>query len=159
MHKPGFDIDHKHSEPFTRPRRRTPRRRGALMVEMLVGTILLGAFLAGVLPVIAWIRTSQHTTEEQRIAALELANQMERVAALSAAQRTPEILNALKLSPEATAILDDAELTSRYQESDAFPGLQQIQLSLTWTNDSHQRVNPAQLTGWFKPATTADAAP
>ncbi len=129
------------------------------MIEMLVGTILLGAFIAGVLPVVAWIRTSQHTTEQQRIAALELANQMERVAALSAARRTSEELNQLKLSPEASEVLDDAALSASIQTSDAFPGLQQIQLSLTWSNEARQRVKPVQLTAWFKPAANSNATP
>lgn len=129
------------------------------MVEMLVGTILLGAFLAGVLPVVAWVRTSQQTTEQQRIAALELANQMERVAALSSARRTPEELNQLMLSPEASEALNDADLSASIQTSDAFPGLQQIHLSLTWSNDARQRVKPVQLTAWFKPAVTENATP
>jgi len=160
MHKPGSHLDHCHREPLSRQRgRRTPCRRGALMLEMLVGTILLGAFLLGALPVIAWIRTSHHAAEEQRIAALELANQMERVAALPPARLTPEELQQLELSPEATATLDDAELSARIQPSEAFAGLQQVQLSLTWTDDSHQRVQPATLTGWFKPAASEDATP
>ena len=129
------------------------------MVEMLVGTVLLGVFLAGALPVVAWVRTAQDATEEQRIAALELANQMERVGALPADQRVPERLKNLELSPEAVAVLDDAELAAQVQVSEAFPGLRRIQLSLAWTNGSNQRVKHAQLTGWFKPATPEEGTP
>ena len=124
-----------------------------------MGTVLLGAFLVGALPVIAWIRTAQQVSEEQRIASLELANQMEHLAALTAVQRTDESLSQLKLSPEAAAVLDDPELSAQVKPSEAFPGLQQIQLSLAWTNDANQRVRPAQLTAWFRPAAKQPETP
>lgn len=124
-----------------------------------MGTVLLGAFLVGALPVIAWVRTAQQLSVEQRIASLELANQMERLAALTAGQRTKERLNQWNLSPEAAAALDDAELSAQVQPSEAFPGLQKIQLSLVWTNDANQRVRPAQLTAWFRPAVKQPETP
>ncbi len=141
------------------PSRRHGRRRGSLMLEVLVGTVLLGAFFVGALPVIAWVRTAQQLSVEQRIASLELANQMERVAAVTAVQRTEERLSQLKLSAEAAAVLDDAELSALVRSSEAFPGLQQIQLSLVWTNDSNQQVKPARLTAWFRPAAKQPETP
>ncbi|MBI1310188.1 hypothetical protein GC176_02690 [bacterium] len=126
---------------------------------MLVGTILLGVFLAGLLPIIAWVRLAQGTTENHRVAALELANQMERIAALPAGQRTSEQLQQLELSPEATANLTDAELTAMIDTESAFPNQQQIRLSLTWTSDNNQRVKPLQLTAWFKPPTSGPSTP
>lgn len=137
----------------------TNRRRGALLVEMLVGTILLGVFLAGIGPMIAWVRTAQDATENHRLATLELANQMERIAALPAEQRTTEQLQQLELSTETAMELSDAELTVVSQSSEAFPKQRQIRLSLTWTDGHNQRVRPLQLAAWLsqpqtEPATT-----
>lgn len=129
-----------------------PNRRGALLVEVIVGCVMLGVFLVAVVPMVTWVRTSRLTAESQQVAVNELANLMEHVAALPPADRTEEGLRQLTLSRSALAVLDDASLTVAIQPSEQLSDLQQVTLSLTWTDHAGQQVRPVRLSAWFADA-------
>ncbi len=127
-------------------------RRGGLLVEIIVGCVLLGVFLMAAVPLVSWVRTSRLAVDNQQLAVTELANLMERVAGVPAADRTTERLQQLTLSESAQTTLDDAQLAVAATPSEQFSGLRRITLSLTWTNLAGQRVQPVELSAWFAAA-------
>jgi Tfp pilus assembly protein PilV len=154
MHKNTIASDPLRGVLTRRLHDRLPRpaqyaRSGALLVEVIVGCVMLGVFLLTAVPMLTWIRNSRLATTSQQVAAAELSNLMERVAALPATDRTDERLRQFTLSESAQGVLDDAQLDAAAAPSTQFPSLRRITLSLTWIDHAGQRVHPVELTAWF----------
>lgn len=129
-------------------RSRTFDRRGTTMLEAVVAAILLGVFLAAVVPVFHWTNSARRMNERHLMADLELSNQMELLAALPATARTAERMQSLKPSTDAIAAIPDAVLKATVND-ESESGLQRISLELTWMNDQGQPTGPVRLTAWF----------
>ncbi|MHC4876973.1 MAG: type IV pilus modification PilV family protein [Planctomycetota bacterium] len=127
-----------------------PSRRGALLVELIVGAVLLSVFLGATLPLISWVRSARRNTADHRLAATELSNQMERISAWAPDARTQQRLNQLDISDETAATLADAVFTATATQSPRFPELQQITLALSWKDRSGVEVRPVRLTALFR---------
>lgn len=140
--------------PTQMPNQRLPvvdnsARRGFLLTEMLIGAVLIGAFLLMAVPTVRWVLTTQASLQMRSVAITELSNQMEDLAVLPAADRSAEKLSQLQISDSADAVLADAELTADAHDEQ---GLNRITLSLTWTDSHGMRCQPVTLTAWFQTA-------
>ncbi len=153
MHKTHYQSDLLLQTTF-RARRLSPHRsrRGALLIELIVGAVLLSIFLGVSLPLISWVRTARRNTVNHKVAATELANQMERISAWTVESRTQARLDQLQVSEETSRILTDDEFTATIAPSSQFPELQQITLELSWKDHTGVDVKPARLIAWFRSA-------
>lgn len=147
-----------HDDPACRSHSCPPNRRGTMLIELTVSAVLLGTFVAGIVPVVVWVRSAQTQARQHRLAAMELANQMERIAALPAERRTVEQLQQIELSPDTARALPAAELRSAVEDSSVFPGQIQVRLTLSWMTEAQRRTKPLELYGWF-PAGTSPETP
>lgn len=131
-------------------------RRGTSMLELVVGTVLIGIFLASTVPMLRWVHISSRFNEEHRIATQELANQMEQLAALPPGELTDDYLATLQPSAATHSALPDAHLTVASSLADA--DTQKITFELSWNGDLSRQIAPVRLTAWF-PVPAAAQAP
>lgn len=122
-------------------------RSGAFMLELVVGTVLLGVFLATVGPMFRWIHESKRVNDRRLIAVQELSTQMEKLASLPPARLTAEKLQSLTISESTVSALPDSQLVAKSEADGEF--MQRVTLTLTWTNDAGLTVEPERLTAWF----------
>lgn len=135
------------SEPRLSPANGHARRRGATLLELVVGAVLIGVFVTGAVPVIRWVHLASRLNEQHRIATQEIANQMEHLAALPASGITAEHLESLTPSAASQSSLPDADLKAVTEPSG--DGLQKVTLNLTWTSASSAQSYPVRLTAWL----------
>lgn len=133
------------------------QRRGATMLELVVGAVLVGIFVSTTVPLIRWVHMSSRLNEQHQIATSEVANQMERLAALPASQLTAGHLESLQPSAATLAALSDVEMTAVSVPGD--DGLQKITLEITWISDMSHETSPIRLAAWFPTATDTEATP
>lgn len=129
-------------------------RAGAFMVEMVVGTVLLGVFLSCVGPMFRWIHDAKRTSERHLIAMQELSTQMEKLAALAPSALTNEAGAALAISESTTTLLPDSTMKATLNTDE---GMQRVTLEMSWVNEVGMTVEPRRLTAWF-PLATPEAA-
>lgn len=127
------------------------RRRGASVLELVVGAVILGVFISAVGPMIRWVHVSRRMNERHQTAMQELSNQMEQIAALPPAQLSTERLDALTISATTQTLLPEPVLTAT-MTPDA-DQMRRVTLAIGWTNDAGMTVEPRRLTAWFPSAT------
>ncbi|MCA9024721.1 MAG: type II secretion system protein [Planctomycetaceae bacterium] len=122
----------------------TSHRYGFTMLELTVAASLLGMVFVVTLPLLKHVRVSRDAAQQRFVAQQEVANLMEQIAALGASAITDE---SLTISPEAASHLHDAQVAIAREPAE--DNLQQVTISLTWSDDAGQPVAPASLTAWF----------
>jgi type II secretory pathway pseudopilin PulG len=122
------------------------RRRGSMLIELLVAFTLLTALLGAALPLIVRHQQLLASARTYRLALDELSNQLETLSALDAEQ-LPAALESLALSPFAAERLPDAELDAVLDASGEQP---RVALSLTW-DEPGRRDKPLTLVAWLDP--------
>jgi hypothetical protein len=121
-------------------------RSGAFMLEVVVGAVLLGVFLATVGPMFRWIHDSKRTNERHLLAMQELSTQMEQLAALPRSALTTESVQSIAISESTKTRLPDSQLAATLSPDD---GMQRVMLTISWINDAGMAVEPKRLTAWF----------
>jgi len=129
------------------------RRRGTSLLELVVGAVLLGVFLSGLVPMLRSVHIASRFNEQHQLAAQELANQMEQLAALPVGRIDAEHLASLEPSLAAQSKLPDVQLTATAEPADV--GTQKITCELTWSTDTTNQAAPVRLTAWFRAAPAA----
>ncbi len=124
-------------------------RAGFTLMELVVCSILLGVMLTSIVPTAKWISGTSRASEYRRTAQLELANLMERIAALPHSELNTDSVNRLRQQALESITLSEAELTVSVIPAGEGSTGKQVQLALTWEDDGGTRVVPVQLTAWF----------
>jgi hypothetical protein len=107
-------------------------------------TVLL-AILAHMLGVLAHQRRG---AARQLLAVEEVANAMERLAAMDYGELRPDEPPQVVLSAEARHSLPQAKLTIEVTQEDTAPPSKRIRVELIWENRAGQTVRPVGLTSW-----------
>lgn len=134
----------------TRPPHRpeSARRRGALLLEVMISVVLLGLLLSLTAPVLKAVSQARRLTDQRRVAMLELSNLLEQVASWPRERVTVESIGKLTLSEATMAALPDAKLTSQAIPQTEPTGLMKIELALDWTQPGRE-TQPVRLTSWL----------
>ena len=132
------------------------RRRGTSLLELVVGAVLLGVFLTGLVPMLRSAHVASRFNEQLQLAAQELANQMEHLAALPVGRIDSELLASLEPSLAAQSRLPDVQLTAVAEPADT--SMQKVTCELMWNTDTTNQAEPVRLTAWF-PVGSAAADP
>lgn len=123
------------------------RRRGASILELIVGTVILGVFISSAGPMLRWVQVSRRTNDQHLAVLQELSNQMEALAALPVSELTAQRLENLTLSDSAQKQIPDASLSATLSEP--ADGLRKLTLSIAWQDEAGVDVQPKTLTAWF----------
>jgi hypothetical protein len=122
-------------------------RRGAVILELIVATAMLGALLTVCLKLCSVTTAQRRAAEEQQCASLELANVMERVAERPWNQLTTAALATEHISAPAGAQLPGAELKIEVSAPAGQPEAKRLTATLRWP-DRDGRTKPLALTMW-----------
>jgi Tfp pilus assembly protein PilV len=138
------------------------KRQGAMLLEALVATALLGTALTISAQLSGLARAQHRNTERRAVAIAEVANLMERAAALPVDQITPEQVATWKLSAAATSSLPEARLAAEVRdEAGEFPA-RRLSIEIRWCHRAGQDESPVRLSTWLyppPPEPAADVAP
>jgi Tfp pilus assembly protein PilV len=131
------------------------RRRGITILELTIAILVAGIVLGGIAQLLATV-AAQRRESERRLAAIhEAANQMERLAALSWGELTPEGTGGWELTGEAAAALPDGTLSVDLSEvetggDNALPA-RRVAVEVAWRNSAGTTVEPVRLVAWRFP--------
>lgn len=137
-------------------------RGGVTVMEAMVALVIIAsAATVGTKTLLSAASHRRHV-DQREAASLEVANAMERLAGgkiepLDAVRR-----EALPLSPEASRLLSQAEMTLiAWPAEPAESGVlsQRVTVELVWKNGAGQQVSPARLTAWRHAAVLEGASP
>jgi hypothetical protein len=133
--------------------KRAPRgRRGSLLVEVAMATVLLMIAMALTVKVLTLLGHERRSVERRQQALAEVANLMERVTAYPFEQVTPELARRITLSSAALAALPDPELALEVSDCPPEQGrtARRIAIRLRWRGRSGTWEAPVRLTSWIE---------
>ena len=123
-------------------------RRGTSIVEAVVSLSVLATAITGATQILVLSAQQRQTADRLLSAQLEVANVLERVAAMRYEEATPEAMRNLKLSAEVQKSLPAAQLKVELVESAApEPPNKRITAAISWPVAGEERAT-AQLTAW-----------
>jgi Tfp pilus assembly protein PilV len=131
-----------------------PTRRGSLLPEVLISAAVLAVILSLTVKVLGQVGHQRRAAERRQRALVEVANAMERITAFPYGEVTEAHARDLKVSPESTASLPDAELNVNLRDETAAPDRpsRRIAVRLRWKNPSGEWEAPVRLVTWIKPS-------
>lgn len=135
------------------PRRRRSRsRRGSLLVEVTMSSVLLVIVMVLTVKVLGWVALERRGVERREQAVLEVANLMERVTARPYDAVTPGLARELAETARAAESLPDADLKIDIAESQPGAGrsAKRIAIQLRWRDQSGEWTGPVHLTSWIE---------
>jgi hypothetical protein len=122
-------------------------RRGIVLTELIVAAALLGTLLVVCLQLVAATSVQGRVAEQRRLAAIELGNVMEHLAARPWAELTPQMA-APSLSPSVRNRLPGAELKVEVTTPSGEPEARRIVVLLRWQDRAGQLISPMAITTW-----------
>ncbi|MEO8494093.1 MAG: hypothetical protein ABI614_03415 [Planctomycetota bacterium] len=124
------------------------RRRGSMLVETAIGVALAVVVMIAVAQLVAVVVKQRHGVAQTRLATEEVANVMERVMVLPWNDLTAEAVARFAVSPETTVGLAEPQLSVAVTNLDDPLPTKQIEITLSWQDLAHRRVEPVRLVAW-----------
>ncbi len=123
------------------------------MVEMMAGAAILVALLAVSMQFLHATAIYRRATRQREVAIQEVANLMERLAAVPWQELTPEKVRQVELSEPARHELPGAKLTIEVGPSPDDPSAdkssaKRIAVALAWEDQSRRLGRPIRLSAW-----------
>jgi hypothetical protein len=135
-------------------RRARRRRRGSLLAELAMATVLVTIAMTLTVRVLGWVALERRGAERREQAVVEVANLMERITAYPFEEVTPDLAGRLTLSEAARRSLPDPELAVDVSGVDhaSAQGLaaKRIAIRLRWRGTTGEWVAPVRLTSWIQ---------
>ena len=94
------------------------RRRGSLLAEVAMATVILMIAMSLTVKVLGWVALERRAAERRQRAVLEVANVMERITAYPFEEVTPDLTRRITLSTTAGQSLPESDLTVDVTGSD-----------------------------------------
>jgi hypothetical protein len=124
------------------------RRRGFGMIEMAISGLLIAAAMAVTVQVVGWVATDRRSVARRERAVVEASNLMERIAARSFDEMTPESLAAFGLPEAARDSLPGSVLEVKVADGADAPARKRITVEIRWRDRSGQAESPVRLVAW-----------
>ena len=130
--------------------RRRSSRRGSLLLETAMSALMLMLAMTIVVQVIGSVANARRNWDRRMIAANEVSNQVERLAARPFDDLKPGPVEGLRLSTEAIG-LPAADLKAEVVAAEATGGVdsKRIFVQLRWRNAAGDWSTPLRLTTWI----------
>ncbi len=126
-------------------------RRAVALMEVIAAAALLAVLATVCLRMFAFSALERRTAQRRAVAMQEVANTVERVAALPWAQITSERLAQIELSPNVQQILPGGALKLSVEPSATGPPARKVRVEITWTNAAGGVDAPVRLAYWAFP--------
>jgi Tfp pilus assembly protein PilV len=124
------------------------RRRGFLLLEVIVSSVLLAALTMVCLKYFLVAAAQRQSTDQRLTAMREAENIMERLSVRPWSELTPETLSKQSLSPEIQRFMPDAELKIDIADEETKPPAKRITVSIRWQDQNGQWTEPVRLVAW-----------
>jgi len=137
----------------TDPRPRRYRgRRGSLLAEVTMSTVLLVIVMSMTVKVLGWVALERRAAERREQAVVLVANLMERLAAHPYDEVTPDLAREYAAPARTAGSLPDAELKVDVAESQPGAGrsAKRIAIQLRWRDHNGEWAAPVRLTSWIE---------
>lgn len=130
--------------------RRRSARRGSLLLETAMAALMLMLAMTIVVQVVGSVANARRNWDRRMMAANEVSNQVERLAARPFDDLMPGPVDGLSLSTEAQG-LPAADLKAEVVSAEATGGVESKRLSvqLRWRNAAGDWSTPVRLTTWI----------
>jgi hypothetical protein len=130
-------------------------RRGTLLAEVGISTVVLMIVMGLTVKVLATIGQERRAASDRQLGALEAGNLMERITAHPFDQVTPELTQNISISDVTRRSLRDCELAVALSGGEkSAAGVQsakRVMIRLRWKGPGGQWVSPVRLTSWIEP--------
>jgi uncharacterized membrane protein len=128
------------------------RRRGSLLAEVAMATVILMIAMSLTVRVLGWVALERRAAEQRQRAVLEVANVMERITAYPFDEVTPDLTRRITLSTTAAQSLPDSDLAVELTSSEpaADRSAKRIAIRLRWKGRSGEWLAPVHLTSWIE---------
>jgi Tfp pilus assembly protein PilV len=126
---------------------RTPRR-GSMLVETAIGVALAVVVMIAVAQLVAVVAKQRRETAHTRLATQEVANAMEHMTVLPWGELTAEAAERFVASRQSVSALEDPQLSISVSNVDDSLPTKQIEIALSWRDQSTRRVEPVRLVAW-----------
>lgn len=132
-------------------------RRGSLLPELAIATILLGAAMTMTVQVLGHAGRVRRDADHRQQATLEVGNLMERLAAISFDELTDARAQNLKLSETTAHLLPDAQLSIAVKDERpaADRTSKRLAVKLQWRGRSGEWEAPVRLVTWIERGRTS----
>jgi len=129
-----------------------PGRRGSLLAEVAMATVLLMIAMTLTVKVLGSVALERRASERRQRAVLEVANLMERITAYPFEEVTGDLAGRMALSPAARQSLPDSELAVGVVGSEPGAGrsAKLIAIKLRWRARDGEWEAPVRLTSWIE---------
>jgi hypothetical protein len=150
-------ASHRHrffSPPRHQARRRSAAkgRRGSLLAELTMATVLLMIAMTLTVKLLGWVALERRSAERRQRAIIEVANVMERITAYPFEEVNSTLARGITLSETAHGLLSGSELTCDVTENAPAAGrsVKRIAVVLRWRGSSGEWAAPVRLTSWIE---------
>jgi prepilin-type N-terminal cleavage/methylation domain-containing protein len=126
---------------------RTGRRRGYMLLEMIVAAAIMGVLLTVSLQLLTALGVQRRDAQRRLAAAVEVGNLLERIAARPWDEITSEKVAGEKISDAVRGRLPGAELKIDVKTTKE-PNAKRICVSLAWRDRGGQQLPPVQVATW-----------
>jgi hypothetical protein len=129
-----------------------PKRRGSLLAEVTMATVILIVAMSLTVKVLGWVALERRAAEHRQRAVLDVANVMERISAYPFEEVTPDLTRRITLSTTAGRSLPDSDLSVEVTDSDPGAGrsAKRIAIRLRWKGRFGEWEAPVRLTSWIE---------
>ena len=133
------------------------KRRGVILIEVIVAAGLLVVLLGFCVQLLALTALERRATERRAIALQEAANLMEQTSTLPYEELTSEKLSQLGVSEEVAEILPGAKATLAVEDEAGEVAAKRVQVALEWQGRGKRTEPPVQLVYWAYPPPPSDS--
>lgn len=128
------------------------RRRGTLLVEVTMSSVLLVTVMVLTVKVLGWVALDRRGVEERERAVVQVANLMERITARRYEDVTPSLAHELSTAAPRARPLPDADLKVDITESQPGAGrsAKRIAIGLRWRDHTGEWTAPVRLVSWIE---------
>jgi Tfp pilus assembly protein PilV len=126
-------------------------RRGFTLLEVTLAGLLLVVLMAITVQMLGWVVSERRAAERRQWAIQEAANVMERLVVQPWDELTSDVEEAIDLSPQASAVLPDAELQVTVAAEPDQPDAKRLSVAVRWRPRPDQAAVQVRLTSWVYP--------
>jgi Tfp pilus assembly protein PilV len=130
------------------PKNRLPRRKATTLLECTVALLVLSVAMMGVAQLVVTASHQRRQSVARKLALQEIANQAERVAAMSWDEAAPDKLTRWEPSADLLAPLPDASCRVIVEDEAGPPAARRIRLEVVWSDPAGHEQQPVGVTLW-----------
>ncbi len=150
----AISLEARRADPtsLSRGTRSRRGRRGSLLAETTMSTVLLVIVMGMTVKLLGWVALERRAAQRREQAVVLVANLMERLAAHPYNEVTPDLAREIAAPAQSALSLPDAKLNVDITESQPGAGrsIKRIAIQLRYSDHNGESAGPVRLTSWIE---------